>query len=403
MNYDTLTLNNVDEIGIFHGTDNKFHTFDLDSVKQVFTFCLEDCKNLDVFTNREVGKNFRGLLRFNWNGGYLKNLINEKDFYSCEPPQSKYHDNYTSFDINDYRKSFLEDKTLEDRSEHLVFKCPCEKNVVSALSDNKVKCWEPICALDFLNIYFEKGSEDYEQLSELIQSKKLEILRNRYNRVVYCQTRGCKKGEGLVLSKYFRGGEISCPECMESWCYDCGLRPYHKNLSCEQAKNLDKKGFYEVTDEEKETLRYILENTVLCPKCEQAIQKEAGCDHMECSCGTEFCWVCLKTFSNWRKHVKGYKTIGEYVCRRTRKSDRSKLLKYTRAKMIIKIFGTKFDIEDVEEFYDKVGSYDTTNYDSMTSDSDCESIDTSSDSDSDSFYDSSRSSDSDSNSDSDSW
>lgn len=37
----------------------------------------------------------------------------------------------------------------------------------------------------------------------------------------------------------------------------------------------------------------------LCPECFIVIEKENGCNHMTCNyCYYEFCWLCLKAYSN---------------------------------------------------------------------------------------------------------
>jgi len=34
------------------------------------------------------------------------------------------------------------------------------------------------------------------------------------------------------------------------------------------------------------------ENVTRCPSCKQGIQKNGGCDHVKCRCGSEFCFAC---------------------------------------------------------------------------------------------------------------
>jgi ariadne-1 len=51
-------------------------------------------------------------------------------------------------------------------------------------------------------------------------------------------------------------------------------------------------------------------NTKQCPKCRKPIEKNQGCNHMNCKmCTHEFCWLCL---GDWSEH--GQKTGGYYNC-----------------------------------------------------------------------------------------
>ena len=34
-----------------------------------------------------------------------------------------------------------------------------------------------------------------------------------------------------------------------------------------------------------------------CPGCKTKILREYGCNKMTCSCGTKFCWLCLKNIT----------------------------------------------------------------------------------------------------------
>lgn len=46
---------------------------------------------------------------------------------------------------------------------------------------------------------------------------------------------------------------------------------------------------------DKETDKWIMEHTKMCPSCNTRIEKNAGCQHMTCrNCKHEFCWVCLE-------------------------------------------------------------------------------------------------------------
>ena len=68
------------------------------------------------------------------------------------------------------------------------------------------------------------------------------------------------------------------------------------------------------------TNQWVLLNTKECPnpKCEERLEKNAGCDHMVCGkhahggkmgnigCGYSFCWLCERPYDN---HVRARTTI----------------------------------------------------------------------------------------------
>lgn len=41
----------------------------------------------------------------------------------------------------------------------------------------------------------------------------------------------------------------------------------------------------------------ILETTKPCPRCSSRVEKNGGCQHMHCICGTHFCWTCMRIYS----------------------------------------------------------------------------------------------------------
>ena len=101
--------------------------------------------------------------------------------------------------------------------------------------------------------------------------------------------------------------EIKC-QCGTIFCFSC-LEESHIPCDCDMIKQ-----WKEFTEDKGsgEDFIWIKENTKKCPKCQQPIEKNQGCNHMTCrrkagGCGYEFCWVCMQS---WNSHT--IKKIGDY-------------------------------------------------------------------------------------------
>jgi len=47
-----------------------------------------------------------------------------------------------------------------------------------------------------------------------------------------------------------------------------------------------------------------------CPKCHICIEKNGGCNHMQCyNCKHDFCWMCL---GDWKAHGSEYYECSRY-------------------------------------------------------------------------------------------
>jgi 23S rRNA maturation mini-RNase III len=89
---------------------------------------------------------------------------------------------------------------------------------------------------------------------------------------------------------------LYCDLCSHVYCLECQYDYYgpivsHDGLTCDQYKNM------RVID--TKTDEWLNTNTKKCPGCTSTIQRTEGCLHIICKrCNHEFCWSCLKLWSN---------------------------------------------------------------------------------------------------------
>jgi ariadne-1 len=92
--------------------------------------------------------------------------------------------------------------------------------------------------------------------------------------------------------------------CGVPFCFRCGQEA-HDPATCDMLS-----AWQEKCQSESETANWILANTKKCPKCNCRIEKNQGCNHMNCKmCRFEFCWICM---GDWAQH--GQNTGGYYKC-----------------------------------------------------------------------------------------
>jgi ariadne-1 len=125
----------------------------------------------------------------------------------------------------------------------------------------------------------------------------------RRSTVKWCPAPGC---EFAVEYPKERSRIIVC-HCGFSWCFKCGADA-HQPLSCD---DLAKWRLKDTSNAEGTNEDWLLVNTKKCPGCQKPIQKNQGCMHMTCTCGHQFCWLCLGA---WSQH--GSDTGGVYACNR---------------------------------------------------------------------------------------
>lgn len=74
-------------------------------------------------------------------------------------------------------------------------------------------------------------------------------------------------------------------------------RPWHEGQTCSEF-DLDDAQLERLEEEEATAKLLSKEDTSICPKCGQGVTKIEGCDHMSCTCGEEWCYICSCSYEN---------------------------------------------------------------------------------------------------------
>mmetsp|Transcript_12605 Transcript_12605/g.29433 ORF Transcript_12605/g.29433 Transcript_12605/m.29433 type:complete len:158 (-) Transcript_12605:428-901(-) len=62
--------------------------------------------------------------------------------------------------------------------------------------------------------------------------------------------------------------------------------------------------------QEKPSEHWKQRNAKKCPGCKTPIEKNEGCNHMSCTCGTDFCWLCGKRTDDYEAHFAIWNVLG---------------------------------------------------------------------------------------------
>ncbi|KAH9911679.1 uncharacterized protein BXZ73DRAFT_93341 [Epithele typhae] len=106
------------------------------------------------------------------------------------------------------------------------------------------------------------------------------------------ETVACASGGGSSLAT-----EVPTVRCGAGhvFCFGCGLDSDHRPCVCVFVK-----AWVRNAREDAGTSQWIKANTRTCPKCENNIEKNGGCNRIMCRhCNFQFCWLCMK---NWDVH-----------------------------------------------------------------------------------------------------
>ncbi len=130
-----------------------------------------------------------------------------------------------------------------------------------------------------VNHVYQHNRAQFERYRVLAHQEWLEAQPNAR----HCPTPDCSY---IVLAEG-NPHSVICPQCSQSFCSGCAVR-HEQTVSCERARRttLDR--------ENRSNNSWMQANTKRCPNCRTNIEKNGGCNHMECHhCRHYFCWVCL--------------------------------------------------------------------------------------------------------------
>ncbi|XP_054720933.1 uncharacterized protein LOC129230554 [Uloborus diversus] len=154
-----------------------------------------------------------------------------------------------------------------------------------------VKCIKENCGkflfLEDIKKILSSGGQDLKK-SFCLAAVQYHVNSN-LDKLSYCPTPDCPM---LYRRSNETLAEFNCPLCENIICRNCQTL-YHHGMSCEMYINSKEDSDYSLKC-------WMKENDIdrkLCPQCKVPIEKNSGCNHIEClNCKAHLCWPCLKVF-----------------------------------------------------------------------------------------------------------
>ncbi|GFU07776.1 ATP-dependent RNA helicase DEAH12, chloroplastic [Nephila pilipes] len=151
-------------------------------------------------------------------------------------------------------------------------------------------CAEDCCHDIILEDICKALGDDPAKIKILLEKSMKHYIESQGSDIFYCPAPDC--------SMFFYKDEISsdklnCPLCQNDICRKCNS-VYHQGLSCDMYQGSKNDPDYSFKEWQKTS-----PGCKRCPRCNTAIEKNEGCDHMTCTgCGSHFCWQCVREFPN---------------------------------------------------------------------------------------------------------
>lgn len=211
----------------------------------------------------------------------------------------------------------------------------CDLVHLSGLACNHRAC--DTCWITYLTDKIKDGQSEIECMSSecklLMEDEKiLKYITNdtdivKYHRLVinsyvetnsllsWCPEPNCGKAVKVTNSE----PQLVICSCGQKFCFSCGDESHdpvgcrHLKIWTKKAEEMkEKKQMGEGYGADSETFTWLMSNTRDCPKCFVSIEKNGGCNYMQCKngkCKYQFCWVCM---NSWSVHSQAWYKCNSY-------------------------------------------------------------------------------------------
>ena len=156
-------------------------------------------------------------------------------------------------------------------------------HLIDSITNGRVQsitCPEIGCQSEFTEEIMRKYIP--EELIAKYKKFKMDLFIINQPNMTFCIRPNCGK---IVQRINEKEAKVMC-ECGKVFCFKCHDE-WHEGQSCEEKWSKQFNLYAEDSEVKK------------CPKCQVAIQKNLGCNHMTCTkCKYQFCWLCRRTYNS---------------------------------------------------------------------------------------------------------
>lgn len=186
--------------------------------------------------------------------------------------------------------------TIDNCKHKYCFSCMKQHVEVKLLHGIVPKCPHEGCELEL----------KVESCEIFMTPKLIEMMKHRIKEAsipvtekVYCPYPKCSalmsKSQLSKLPRFINeNGARTCFKCHGDFCVNCRV-PWHKNMNCAEYKRRNPTPLVEESKLKNLAARNLWRQ---CIKCKHMIELIAGCYHMTCRCGYEFCYTCGAEWKN---------------------------------------------------------------------------------------------------------